>query len=159
MKIASAFHVDLTMMKNFEDPEIIEAYKQMCKCPAKNQIQLSSGETLTINTYKMYLETWHNPVTKERARYLKCDFIDSVAKMDYYYRKFPGKIPAGFVIQVQMAEKILYGCSVKSHLDKWDRKKGLKVAYTELMRSFDTLDLSLTKDERRKIAEIVGLCN
>ena len=166
MKIASAFHVDLTMMKNFEDPEIIEAYKQMCERSAKNQIQLSSGAVLTINTYKMYVLDYDEEVTQDNARYYKFDFIESIARNDEYFKKDLYKVPVGFVIQVEIITvgnldeefyDYVYGCSVKSHLDKWDRMKGLKVAYNDLMKSSSLSNLS--KNERRKVAEIVGLCN
>ena len=158
-RIATGFSFDLEMLKTFEDPEITKAYKQMCEAKPKNQIQLSSGETLTINTYKMYVLEYDEKVTQDNARYYKFDFIDSIARNDEYFKKDLYKVPAGFVIQVQLTEGILYGCSVKSHLDKWDRMKGLKVAYADLMKDFAGYGISLSKDERRKVAEIVGLVN
>jgi hypothetical protein len=127
----------------------------------KNQIQLSTGAVLTINTYKMYVFDYDEEVTQDNARYFKFDFIESIARNDGYFKKDFGKVPVGFVIQVQytdyLTEGFLYGCSVKSHLDKWDRMKGLKVAYADLMKDFAKYSISLSKDERRKIAEIAGL--
>ena len=129
----------------------------------KNKIQLSNGSILVINTYKMYVFDYDEEVTKDNARYFKFDFIESIANNDGYFKKDFGKVPVGFVIQVQykdfLAEGFLYGCSVKSHLDKWDRMKGLKVAYADLMEDFAKYSISLSKDECRKVAEIVGLCN
>jgi hypothetical protein len=151
--------------------------------PAKNQIQLSSGETLTINTYKMYANInhhypqehmdacwpgWISPTNLHNANTRKMLMIEAISNGSRAYQRVPGAEPIGFVIQVEIITvgnldeefyDYIYGCSVKSHLDKWDRMKGLKVAYNDLMKSFDTLDLSLTKDERRKVAEIVGLTN
>lgn len=129
---------------------------------AKNQIQLSNCVVLTVNTYKMYFPPDRFfKICKENAWVNKQSFIESVAEGDDWYKKGYGKVPAGFVIQVRFndrfTEGFLYGASIKSHLDKWDRMKGLKVAYADLMKSFASLNLSLSKEERRKIAEIVGL--
>lgn len=147
-RIETAISSELSMFKDFV-------------MPVKNQIQLSSGAVLTINTYKMYVFDYDDEVTKDNARDFKFDFIESIANNDGYFKKDFGKVPVGFVIQVQykdfLTEGFLYGCSVKSHLDKWNRMKGLKVAYADLMKNFAEYSISLSKDERRKVAEIVGL--
>lgn len=130
---------------------------------AKNLIQLSSGEVLTVNTYKMYWPNDGYKVNRDSARLNKDDFIRAVSEGDDFYKRAYGKVPTGFVVEViffhrsRSCHTKVYGASIKSHLDKWDRKKGLKVAYSDLMKSSSLSNL--TKAERRKIAEIVGLCN
>lgn len=142
----------------------------------KNQIQLSNGSVLVINTYKMYANicAWDSfrmydpfsynkvfPINKNNASYVKHLMIESVSNNTQEFIRAYGKDPIGFVIQVQykdfLTEGFLYGASIKSHLDKWDRIKGLKVAYADLMKDFAKYSISLSKDERRKVAEIVGL--
>jgi hypothetical protein len=144
--------------------------------PAKNQIQLSSGETLTINTYKMYAKInhhypqehmdacwpgWISPTNQHNAKTRKIRMIEAISNGSRAYQRVPGAEPIGFVIEVigvfDAAKIKFYGASIKSHLDKWDRMKGLKVAYNDLMKSSSLSNLS--KNERRKVAEIVGLCN
>jgi hypothetical protein len=145
----------------------------------KNQIQLSSGEVLIVNTYKMYANInchypqehrpgWISPTNMHNANTRKMLMIDAIRTGSRAYQRVYGAEPIGFVIEVEIITvgnlddeyyHYVYGASIKSHLDKWNRMKGLKVAYADLMKSFASLNLSLSKEERRKIAEIVGLTN
>ena len=142
----------------------------------KNQVQLSSGALLTVNTYKMYANInyhypqehtdacwpgWISPTNMHNANTRKMLMIEAISTGSRAYQRVPGAEPIGFVIEVEILNSFqpeyIYGASIKSHLDKWDRMKGLKVAYADLMSSSSLS--TLTKAERRKIAEIVGLCN
>lgn len=155
-----------------------EDFKNFIKNTAqmKNKIQLSNGSILVINTYKMYADICASdsfkmdssfgcskvrPIDKDNASHVKHLMIESVSNNTQDFIRAYGKEPIGFVIQVQykdfLTECFIYGCSVKSHLDKWDRMKGLKVAYADLMKNFAKYSIVLSKDERRKIAKIVGL--
>jgi hypothetical protein len=138
----------------------------------KNKIQLSNSAVLTVNTYKMYANInyhypqehmdacwsgWISPTNMHNANTRKMLMIEAISTGSRAYQRVPGAEPIGFVIEVIFGDGVtkIYGASIKSHLDKWDRMKGLKVAYANLMSS--SLLSSLTKNERRKVAEIVGL--
>jgi hypothetical protein len=130
----------------------------------KNKFISESGAEITVNCYKMY-GIPAVKVNSYNAKEIKQDFIESIAEGDTIYKKRKGDKPIGQVIQLKVRNQDnsgfdCYGASVKSYLDKWNRIKGLKVAYQNLFSNYTALNRTLcplTKEDRKTIAKIIGL--
>lgn len=127
---------------------------------------LSSGIEVSVSVFKMYV-----PDPKKVKKY-SSNFINSINQRTNLFKKIKGWHPAGYVVELEFSPEdyirtvglgkssevsFVYGVSAKSPSDEWNRKRGLGLAYSNLLSSlaYTSLYPQLTREDKLRLSQVI----